>query len=247
MTDQSTGDDARDKQETPPPGPASSPRGGTPPSGAPAAAGPKRKPSGKAPLELPGLAWLGVAFGPWVVYWILGGLVPAWWWLNYPLAAVLGLVVLGYRFLYLKITWWDLATPIYFGLVFILCLLGASGRNFMFIPFGDVLSYLVLAGVWLATLTRPRPLTLSYVQNGPGAAARDEALGVRVHVLTTTVWGLGFLLVAIICLAANIPGQAVVWTLVRYLLLALGALCTVFFLNWYPSFVARRRQPPPAE
>jgi len=62
MTDQSTGDDARDKQETPPPGPASSPQGGTSPSGAPAAAGPKRKPSGKAPLELPGLAWLGVAW-----------------------------------------------------------------------------------------------------------------------------------------------------------------------------------------
>ncbi|MBU0514089.1 MAG: hypothetical protein KJ621_04890 [Proteobacteria bacterium] len=246
MTDQSTGDNA---PATPPSGPQSPPPGRSPTPDAPAAAGPKRKPflPGKAPFVLPGLAWLGVAFGPWVVYWILGSLVPKWWWLNFPLAAVLGLVVLGYRFVYLKITWWDVATPAYFGLVFILCLLGPSGRNFLFIPFGDVLSYLVLAGVWLATLTRPQPLTLSYVQNGPGAADRDEALGARVHVQTTAVWGLGFLLVAVLCLAANIPGHAVVWTLLRYLLLSLGALFTVFFLNWYPSFVARHRRRPPAE
>ena len=64
MTDQPTGDDARDKSATPPPGPASTPQGGTSTPEDPAKAAPKRKSPSKAPLELPGLAWLGVAFGP---------------------------------------------------------------------------------------------------------------------------------------------------------------------------------------
>jgi hypothetical protein len=194
----------------------------------------------RAPIQLPGLAWLAVALGPWIVYWILAGLLPGWWWLDILVALVLGLVVLGYRFFYLKVTWWDLATPIYFALIFILCTLGPSGRIALFIPFGSALSYIVLGGLWLTTLLRPIPLTLAYTPVTEGQPPDEQVR--RLHEVTTVVWGLVFLLSAVLCLAANIPGHAVVWTLVRYLLLLMAAVFTVVYLNWYPQVIANRRK-----
>ncbi len=194
----------------------------------------------RAPIELPGLAWLAVSLGPWVVYWVLAGLLPGWWWLTTLVALLLGLAVLGYRFLYLKTTWWDLATPIYFALIFILCSFGPTGRAALFIPFGSALSYIVLGGLWLTTLLRPVPLTLAYtpVTEGqpPGELTR------RLHAVTTAVWGLVFLVSAVLCLASNIPGQALVWTLVRYLLLLMAAVFTIVYLNWYPQVIAGRQK-----
>jgi all-trans-retinol 13,14-reductase len=239
MTDQATGDSS---PETTSSGPQAPPSDQPSTTGKPAPAAPKRKPilPRQPPLKLPGLAWLGVSFGPWVAYWILAGLLPGWWWFNTLVAMFAGLLLLGYRFLYLKVTWWDLATPIYFAVIFILCTFGQAGRLGLFIPFGSALSYIVLAGLWLTTLLRPKPLTLAYATSTEDQDVTD--LTRRLHGVTTAVWALVFLLSAVLCLAANIPGHAVAWTLVRYLVLLMAAVFTIVYLNWYPQVAAGRKK-----
>ncbi len=189
----------------------------------------------RGPLRLPGMAWLTVAFVPWIVHWAtvdISGVGP-WGSLGVPF--LLGALIWGYRCRFARPTWMETGTPFYFALAGLATLLGSD----FFTTFGDVLGYLVLAGTWLGTLATETPFTAEYSRwSYPAALWRHPAF-IRTNGIITAVWGGVYLLQAILALAGHhAPAQALLWTLVRNLLLMPAFAFTAWFQKWYPTYGA---------
>lgn len=186
----------------------------------------------RGPLRLPGMAWLTVAFIPWIVHWVTMDIPGADPWFSLGVPFLLGALIWGYRRLFARPTWMETGTPLYFALAGLATLLGSR----FFTDYGDVLGYLALAGIWLGTLAAERPFTAEYSKwSYPAALWRHPAF-VRTNAIITTAWGWGYLLMAVLALAGHArPDQALLWAVLRNLLLVPAFAFTVWFQKWYPA------------
>ncbi len=189
----------------------------------------------RGPLRLPGMAWLTVAFIPWIAHWATMGVPGLGPGVSLGVPFLLGVLIWGYRCLFARPTWMETGTPLYFALAGLATLLGSD----FFATFGDVLGYLVLAGIWLGTLATETPFTAEYSKwSYPSALWRHPAF-VRTNGIITAVWGGVYLLQAVLALAGHhAPGQALLWTLARNLLLVPAFAFTAWFQKWYPTYRA---------
>jgi hypothetical protein len=199
---------------------------------APAPAPPEEETVQRGPIRLPGMAWLTVAFVPWMVHWAtvdIPGIGP---WISLGVPFLLGALIWGYRRLFARPTWMETGTPLYFALAGLATLLGSR----FFTAYGDVLGYLTLAGIWLGTLAAERPFTAEYSKWSYPSALWNLPVFLRTNAIITTVWGWVYLLMAVLALAGHArPEQALMWTLARNLLLIPAFAFTAWFQKWYPA------------
>jgi hypothetical protein len=199
---------------------------------APAAAPPEEETVQRGPIRLPGMAWLTVAFVPWILHWAtmdIPGLSP---WVSLGVPLLLGALIWGYRRLFARPTWMEMGTPLYFALAGLATLLGSR----FFTEYGDVLAYLVLAGIWLGTLAAERPFTAEYSKWSYPPAIWNLPVFIRTNAILTTAWGWVYLLMAVMALAGHArPDQALVWVAARNLLLVPAFAFTAWFQKWYPA------------
>ena len=199
---------------------------------APAPAPPEEETVQRGPIRLPGMAWLTVAFVPWMVHWAtvdIPGIGP---WVSLGVPFLLGALIWGYRRRFARPTWMETGTPLYFALAGLATLLGSR----FFTAYGDVLGYLTLAGIWLGTLAAERPFTAEYSKWSYPSALWNLPVFLRTNAIITTVWGWVYLLMAVLALAGHArPEQALMWTLARNLLLIPAFAFTAWFQKWYPA------------
>jgi putative sterol carrier protein len=186
------------------------------------------------PLPIPGMTWLTVAFVPWIVHWVLGGmgLGPLW---NIGLPFALSAAIWLYRRTYITTTWLDTGSPIWFAVAGLFRWL-ASG---FWATYGGVLGSLAMAGMWMGTLATDTPLTADYSRwKVPPELARD-ALFIKTNAILTAFWAAVFLLQAAIELAGVASsGHENAWIVFRYATLIPAFWFTSWFQKWYPAHVA---------
>ncbi|MDI6870198.1 MAG: NAD(P)H-dependent oxidoreductase [Bacillota bacterium] len=181
--------------------------------------------------RLPGMAWLALAFLPWIWHWSIGALTGADpWWRWVPSMALAGLLW-GYRWRCAKPTWMETGTALYFGLAGLVSLVGGS----FFEAYGDVTGSMVLAGVWLGSLASAMPLTGQYSKTQWPPEIWSTPAFLRTNAILTASWGGVYLLQALLALIGHhYPVQAQQWAVVRHLLLLPAAVFTAWFQKWYP-------------
>lgn len=202
----------------------------TPP--APVAMPPEEEAVLRGPIRLPGMAWLTVAFVPWIVHWATMDIPGMSAWVSLGVPLLLGVLLWGYRRLFSRPTWMETGAPLYFALAGLATLLGSR----FFTDYGDVLGYLALAGIWLGTLAAERPFTAEYSKWSYPPALWNLPVFLRTNAIITTMWGWVYLLMAVLALVGHArPEQALVWMVARNLLLIPAFAFTVWFQKWYPA------------
>ncbi|MCP4164745.1 MAG: SCP2 sterol-binding domain-containing protein [Chloroflexi bacterium] len=129
-----------------------------------------QRPAG--PLPLSGMAWMAVAFIPWMIFWITFDIPGVSRWISIGLPLLLSALIVGYRLIFNRPTggsadnsltqpptlfeWGGLG---FFAVASLFILIGSAG----FSDWGSVISSLVMGGLWLGSLLFSRnPLSADY-------------------------------------------------------------------------------------
>lgn len=205
-------------------------------SGADAGSAPLPKPGG--PIAVSGMAWMTIAFVPWIVCWVLSGLgLGALSSAGIPL--VLSTVIWLYRRRFIETTWLDTGSVVHFAASSLLALLDPS----FWTTYGGVVGSLAMAGIWMGTLATDAPLTADYSRWGYPPELASHPLFLKTNAVITAFWAAVFLTQAAITLMGIAhPTQSLLWTAARYATLAPGMWFTTWFQKWYPAHVAAGRQ-----
>lgn len=127
----------------------------------------------------------------------------------------------------------ETGTLLYFAIAVLMVLLGNS---FLAI-YGDVVGLLVQAALWMGTLATSMPLTGEYSKWYWPPALWSNPVFIKTNAIITTMWAGVFLLQAVVALIGHFsPEQAILWTVVRHLLLAPAFIFTAWFQKWYPTY-----------
>ncbi|MEW6172877.1 MAG: hypothetical protein AB1510_07375 [Bacillota bacterium] len=179
-----------------------------------------------------GTRWIPVTFVPWIVNWTMMSVPTLSPRLTIGLPLALALLLWGYRRVYGRPTWMESGTALYFALAGIFMVSGSGFFN----SYGDVAGSLALAGIWMGTLAKDMPLTGEYSKWQWPEALWNNPVFVKTNAIITAFWGGVFLLQAVVALAGHYaPSAAVLWTVVRYLLLVPAFVFTAWFQKWYPA------------
>ena len=174
-----------------------------------------QRPAG--PIPLPGMAWMTVAFLPWIVHWVAFDIPGVSHWISVGLPLLLSALIVGYRLAFDKPTWMEWGGLGFFGLAGILALTGDVG----FAVWGSVVSSVVMAGLWLGTLLfSDMPLSGNYSKWGFAKALWRNSMFIYPNAVISLMWGWQFIAAALLGVAAILlPNLMVVFTTLRYLLL----------------------------
>jgi phytoene dehydrogenase-like protein len=182
------------------------------------------------------MAWVAVAFIPWILYWVFSGA-------NMPLYGVLlGLstaaLLNGYRALTAKTTLMERVTLVYFIADFASTILL---RSTLFLRFGGLLVYLVLSGVAFVSLALRNPFTLQYAKQDWPREYWDHPIFRSTNNTITGLWGSIFLADAILYQTGSVVGRIFISTVLPNLLLALGIAFSIAYPKWYPKKAIERQ------
>ncbi len=179
------------------------------------AAAPDQRPAG--PLPLPGMAWLTVAFVPWMAMWITFDIPSISRWFSVGLPFVLALSIVGYRLAFDRPTWMEWGGLGFFTLAGLLTLVG----NPAFALLGSVIGSIVMASLWLSSLVfQEMPLCGEYSKWGYIKPLWRTSLFIHPNAVISLMWGWQFLVASLFGIGAGLlPEIWVILTVIRYLLL----------------------------
>lgn len=186
------------------------------------------------PIKINGMTWLGIAFIPWTIFWILNGF-SANTTFTIILPLLVSMLIYMYRRKYISVTWMDCCAVIFFTISAVITLLGAD----VITGFGTIFSYIALAGAWLGTLVGDVPLTTDYAKWNYPAPIVNSTLFSTINRILTGFWGSFFLIQAVLSIfVIVVPDYKIVWSILNYLLLIPAYWFTGWFPNWYPTHFA---------
>jgi len=176
---------------------------------------PGQRPAG--PIPLPGMAWMTVAFLPWMIHWITFDIPGVSHWISVGLPLLLAALIVGYRLAFNKPTWLEVGGLGFFGLAGILALANDAG----FAVWGSVVSSVVMAFLWLGSLLfSDEPLSGNYSKWGYVKALWRNSMFIYPNGIISLMWGYQFTVAALLGGAAILfPNLMVMLTVIRYLLL----------------------------
>jgi multimeric flavodoxin WrbA len=191
----------------------------------------EEKPVRQGPVRIPGMAWLSIAFIPWILSWATSSFLNTT--VSLGISFFIGILIWVYRRLFEKPTWMETGTFIYFTACWLMALFG----NEFFQTYSDVLGYVALAGIWLGTLAAEAPLTAEYSKWSYPQALWKHPVFLRTNAVITTVWGWIYLVQAVLALAGqHYPEWMLTLTIARNLLLIPAFAFTLWFQKWYPAY-----------
>ncbi|MFZ5881086.1 MAG: nitrilase-related carbon-nitrogen hydrolase [Chloroflexota bacterium] len=186
-----------------------------------------QRPAG--PISLPGMAWMTVAFLPWILHWSTFDIPKVSHWVSVGVPLLLSALIVAYRFIFSRpnsqsptfMEWGGLA---YFTISALLALTGAPG----YAEWGSVVSGFGMAGLWLGSLVlREMPLSGDYSKWGFIKPLWRNSMFIYPNAVISLVWGWQFIAAATLGIAAILlPEQKLLLTLARHLLLIPAFLFT---------------------
>ncbi len=190
---------------------------------------PARRPGG--PLRLSGMAWLQVAFIPWIVFWSFFGGGNTKVYVLIPLALSLGIFV--YRLIYDKPTYFEKGTVLFFIAAGLLAIGGVK----WFGHWGSILSSIYVGALWFSSLLLVKmPLCGEYSKWGFIDRLQRTTLFIHPNAVISLVWGWQFLTAAWIGLAAlHWTEYGTPLTILRYALLIPAMIFTIVYQKGSPS------------
>ncbi|MEE9617529.1 MAG: nitrilase-related carbon-nitrogen hydrolase [Anaerolineae bacterium] len=219
-----------------------------------------QRPAG--PIPLPGMAWMQVAFLPWMIHWITFDIPGVSRWASVGLPLLLAALIVGYRLAfrgttprspnhqfpnYQPPTWLEWGGLGFFVLAGVLTLTDETG----FAVWGSVVSSVVMAALWLGTLLfADEPLSANYSKWGYVKALWRNSMFIYPNAVISLMWGYQFIVAALVGAAAILlPNLMVVFTVARYLLLVPAFIFTSVYqsratqspISNYKSSMARLR------
>jgi putative sterol carrier protein len=180
-----------------------------------------QRPAG--PIPLSGMAWMTVAFLPWMIYWITFDIPGVSRWISVGLPLLLSALIVGYRLVFgrgnplrLPPTWLEVGGLGFFALAGVLALTGDAG----FVVWGSVVSSVVMAGLWLGTLLfSDSPLSAEYSKWDYVKVLWRNSMFIYPNAVISLMWGWQFIVAALFGAAAILlPNLMVVFTVTRFLL-----------------------------
>jgi apolipoprotein N-acyltransferase len=184
-----------------------------------------QRPAG--PIPLPGMAWMTVAFIPWIIHWSTFDIPAVSHWVSVGLPILLAVLIVGYRLLFSNPnanlphpqspTLMEAGSLAYFTLAVILALTGSAG----YAHWGSIIASLVMGGLWLGSIQfAEKPLSAEYSKWGFIKPLWRNSMFLYPNAVISLMWGWQFIAASLIgVVAILLPEQRLVFTLVRYLLL----------------------------
>lgn len=187
-----------------------------------------QRPAG--PLPLSGMAWMTVAFLPWMIHWITFDIPSVNHWVSVGVPLLLSALIVGYRLAFGRgnkgnregLPLLEVGGLGFFALAFVLGrpegFLKPFGSGFA--VWGSVVSSVVMAGLWLGTLLfSDEPLSASYSKWGFVKTLWRNSMFIYPNAVISLMWGWQFIIAALLGAAAILlPHLMVVFTVTRFLL-----------------------------
>ena len=194
-------------------------------------------PKHRGPVNIPIMSWITVAFAPWMILWIWGGIAPG------PLprytAAVAAVLIALYHLGTNVITFFEAGNTIS---LLLSSALTALGWEFL-AEFGSVIDSLFLSGLWFVSLSRRFALTAEYSRYLFPKAIWNQPAFTETNAIITSAWGCYFLLSACFNLISSSGhGSRLLLLVLTYILLAGMFVFTSKFQQWYPQKLLRARR-----
>jgi len=189
-----------------------------------------QRPAG--PIPLPGMAWMTVAFIPWILHWVMFEIPGISHWISVGLPLLLSLLIVSYRLVFDRPTWMEWGSLGFFTLAGALALTGSSG----YAHWGSIVSSVVMAGLWLISLRFSKmPLSGEYSKWDFVKALWQNSMFIYPNAVISLVWGWQFIAASLLGIAAILlPEQMLTFTLVRYLLLVPAFIFTSTYQKRVP-------------
>ncbi|MFQ5593005.1 MAG: SCP2 sterol-binding domain-containing protein [Anaerolineae bacterium] len=182
-----------------------------------------QRPAG--PIPLPGMAWMTVAFLPWMIHWVTFDLPGVSHWISVGLPLLLSVLIVGYRLVFNESTlrrtqgelWLEWGGLGFFALASVPTVAGDAG----FAIWGSVISSVVMGALWLGTLLfSDTPLSGNYSKWGYVEALWRNSMFIYPNAVISLIWGWQFIVAALVGAAAILLSNLmVVFTVLRYGLL----------------------------
>jgi apolipoprotein N-acyltransferase len=189
-----------------------------------------QRPAG--PIALSGMAWMTVAFIPWILHWSTFNIPSASHWISVGLPLLISALIIGYRLVYDRPTWLDWSGLGFFAVSSALALTQSEG----YARWGSVVSGLVMAGLWFSSLLLSNmPLSGEYSRWGFVKPLWGNSMFLYPNRVISLVWGWQFIAATVFgILAILLPQQILVFTLLRYLLLVPAFIFTAAYQKRVP-------------
>jgi len=199
-----------------------------------------QRPAG--PIPLPGMAWMAVAFIPWILHWVTFDIPGVSRWISVGLPLLLSALIVAYRLAFSRSDHQSLNTqaPTYlewgglgfFSLAGVLALTGAEG----YAHWGSIISSVVMAGLWFSSLLFAKmPLSGEYSKWGFVKVLWNNSMFLYPNAVISLVWGWQFIAASFLGIAALLlPQQTLIFTLARYLLLVPAFIFTSVYQKRVP-------------
>ncbi len=174
-----------------------------------------QRPAG--PITIPGMAWMTIAFIPWILHWSTFDIPNVRHWISVGLPILLSIMIVIYRLTFERPTWMEWGTFGFFTLSGALALTGSAG----YAHWGSIVSTLVMAGLWLSSLQFSKtPLSGEYSKWGFIKGLWGNSMFIYPNAVISLMWGWQFIAASALGIAALLlPEQMLILTLTRYLLL----------------------------
>lgn len=193
----------------------------------------------KKKMRISGMAWVFIGFVPWIIYWSLSG--PGLDVAGMGGALAAALLLNGYRAYIHNYKILDLVTLGYYAVAFSATVLAGTD---LFITYGGVLVYLVLAGVAWGSLIARNPFTYDYAREDWDRAFWTNPIFIETNQIITAVWGVIFalnMLLNIIELGLDFPASLIVGVILPLVGVGGGIAFSSWFPRYYPQRAAARR------
>ncbi|OQY22464.1 MAG: hypothetical protein B6I35_05945 [Anaerolineaceae bacterium 4572_32.2] len=176
---------------------------------------PRQRPAG--PISLSGMAWMTVAFLPWIIHWVTFDIPGVSHWISVGLPLLLSALIVGYRLIFDKPTWMEWGGLGFFALAGGIALTGNDG----YAVWGSIVSSVVMGGLWLSSLIFAKmPLSGEYSKWSFTRTLWRNSMFIYPNAVISLMWGWQFIVAALLGVAAILlPNLMVVLTVIRYLLL----------------------------
>ncbi|MBL7163469.1 MAG: SCP2 sterol-binding domain-containing protein [Anaerolineales bacterium] len=197
-----------------------------------------QRPAG--PIPLPGMAWMTVAFIPWILHWSTFDIPGLSHWISVGLPLLLSIMIVGYRLAFDRPTWMEWGALGFFTFSGALALTGSPGlalsRAEGYAHWGSIVSTLVMAGLWLSSLQFSKtPLSGEYSKWGFIKGLWQNSMFLYPNAVISLMWGWQFIAASALGIAALLlPEQMLILTLTRYLLLVPAFIFTSAYQKRVP-------------
>ncbi len=199
-----------------------------------------QRPAG--PISLPGMAWMTVAFIPWIIHWSTFDIPNVSHWISVGLPLLLSALIVGYRLFFSRpnpqftnpqpptfLEWGGLG---FFIISAGLALTGSEGYS----KWGSIVSDVAMAGIWFSSLLLSKmPLSGEYSKWGFIKAMWRNGMFIYPNAVISLVWGWQFITALVLGIVAiYLPDQKLIFTLARYLLLVPAFIFTAEYQKRVP-------------